>query len=203
MSEAAAQTIRRAPRRPAGHRRSERVLAVVAAPERRGAGDGRGVGHRLCPLQPARQGFLTGKSTSAPPSTAATSGATIPRFAPEARSANQALLLCLVELRGFEPPTPCMPLLLGWFVPPRMTSCPLAITEMRRAAEGGVVWGREVGCGAVSGKSLARSCVVVSARGPTLVPAALDRQRLAPPAHSDSCASPERPLNAHERRPRT
>jgi hypothetical protein len=52
--------------------------------------------------------------------------------------------------------TPCMPLMLGWFVPPRVTSRPLAITEVSRAAEGGVVWGREVACGAVSGNSLAR-----------------------------------------------
>jgi hypothetical protein len=52
--------------------------------------------------------------------------------------------------------TSCMPLMLGRFVPPRVTSRPLAITEVSRAAEGGVVWGREVACGAVSGKSLAR-----------------------------------------------
>src|SRR5215211_45525 len=49
-----------------------------------------------------------------------------------------------------------MPLMLGWFVPPRVTSCLLANPTVSRAAEGGVVWGREVACGAVSGKSLAR-----------------------------------------------
>jgi hypothetical protein len=64
--------------------------------------------------------------------------------------------LCLVELRGFEPLTPCMPLMLGWFVVPHITSRPLANPKMSRAVEGGVVREREVACRAVSGKSLAR-----------------------------------------------
>jgi hypothetical protein len=70
----------------------------------------------------------------------------------------------VVELRGFEPLTPCMPLMCGWFVPPRVTSRLLANPEVSRAAKGGVVWGREVTRGAVSGKSLARPYVAL--RGP-------------------------------------
>ena len=42
-----------------------------------------------------------------------------------------------------------MPLMLGWFVPPRVTTCLLANPKVSRAAEGGVVWGREAACSAV------------------------------------------------------
>jgi hypothetical protein len=62
-----------------------------------------------------------------------------------------------MEPSAIESAIPSLPSMLGWFVPPRVTSRPLAITEVSRAADGGVVWGREVACGAVSGKSLARA----------------------------------------------
>jgi hypothetical protein len=45
--------------------------------------------------------------------------------------------------------------LASWGVSTANTSSPS--TKVSRAAEGGVVWGREVACGAVSGKSLART----------------------------------------------
>ena len=64
--------------------------------------------------------------------------------------------LCLVELRGFEPLTPCMPLMLGWFTTPCNTSRVHITAQVRNAAEGWVVGRREVTCSAVSGKSLAR-----------------------------------------------
>jgi hypothetical protein len=44
----------------------------------------------------------------------------------------------------------------GWFVPPRVTSRLLANPQVSHAANGGVVWGREIACGAVSGKFLAQ-----------------------------------------------
>jgi hypothetical protein len=57
---------------------------------------------------------------------------------------------------GIEPATPSLPSMRGRFVAPRLTSRPLANSEVNGAAEGGGVWEREVACGAVSGKSLAR-----------------------------------------------
>jgi hypothetical protein len=67
-----------------------------------------------------------------------------------------------VELRGFEPLTPCMPLMLGEFTTPRRTSRAHTTTLVRGAVEGRVVRRREVTCSAVSGKSLARApCVIV------------------------------------------
>ena len=65
--------------------------------------------------------------------------------------------MCLVELRGFEPLTPCMPLMLGWFTTPCTTSRVHITAQVRDAAEGWVVGRREATCSAVSGKSLART----------------------------------------------
>ena len=65
--------------------------------------------------------------------------------------------LCLVELRGFEPLTPCMPLMCGWFTSPRTTSLTHATEQVKGAAEGWVVGRRQVTRSAVSGKSLARA----------------------------------------------
>ena len=63
----------------------------------------------------------------------------------------------VVELKGFEPLTPCMPLMRGWFTPPRRTSRSHTTTLVRDAVEGWVVRRREVTCSAVSGKFLARA----------------------------------------------
>ena len=64
-----------------------------------------------------------------------------------------------MELRGFEPLTPCMPLMRGWFTTPCTTSPTYATEQVKGAAEGCVVGG-EVACGVVSGKFLARPGVV-------------------------------------------
>jgi hypothetical protein len=45
----------------------------------------------------------------------------------------------VVELRGFEPLTPCMPLMLGEFTTPRRTSRAHTTTQVRGAVEGRVV----------------------------------------------------------------
>jgi hypothetical protein len=88
---------------------------------------------------------------------------------------------CLVELRGFEPLTPCMPLMLGWFTMPCRTSRAHTTALVSGAVEGRVVRRREVACSAVSGKSLARApCVIVlGTNAGAIVSAALDRLRLA------------------------
>jgi hypothetical protein len=61
----------------------------------------------------------------------------------------------VVELRGFEHLTPCMPLMLGEFTTPRRTSRDHTTTLVRGAVEGRVVRRHEAACSAVSGKSLA------------------------------------------------
>jgi hypothetical protein len=84
-----------------------------------------------------------------------------------------------VELRGFEPLTPCMPLMRGEFTSP-CTASPTHATELvKGAAEGWVVGRREVTCSAVSGKSLARVPAGSSfANAGATVSAALDHLRL-------------------------
>ena len=62
----------------------------------------------------------------------------------------------VVELRGFEPLTPCMPLMLGEFTTPRRTSRNHTTAQVRAAAEGSVVGRREAARSAVSGEFLAR-----------------------------------------------
>ena len=54
LSEAAPDTIRRAPRRPPDHRAADRVLALDARPRGRDPADGARARHRLRRLQPAR-----------------------------------------------------------------------------------------------------------------------------------------------------
>jgi hypothetical protein len=75
----------------------------------------------------------------------------------------------VVELRGFEPLTPCMPSMLEWFTTPCSTSPTNATAQVRGAVEGWVVPRREATCSAVSGKSLARDpCMVVRAAASNL-----------------------------------
>ena len=62
-----------------------------------------------------------------------------------------------VELRGFEPLTPCMPSMRGWFTSPCATSATHATERVKGAAEGWVVGRRQVTCSVVSGKFLARA----------------------------------------------
>ena len=90
----------------------------------------------------------------------------------------------VVELRGFEPLTPCMPLMCGWFTSPRATSPTHATEQVKGAAEGWVVGRRQVTCSAVSGKSLARArCVIVLARTPAPSCQLLTDCDRAPPVH--------------------
>jgi hypothetical protein len=93
-------------RGPAGHRGPERVLAVVATPRSGSAADGRGARHRLRPLQPARPGFLTGTIDQRTTLDSTDIRTTIPRFTPEARRANQALVDLLGRIAARKHATP-------------------------------------------------------------------------------------------------
>jgi hypothetical protein len=64
---------------------------------------------------------------------------------------------CGGELSGFEPLTPCMPLMCEWFTSHRTTSPTHTTAQVRGAAEGWVVGRGEATRSAVSGKSLART----------------------------------------------
>jgi hypothetical protein len=62
-----------------------------------------------------------------------------------------------VELRGFEPLTPCMPSMRQRFATPYTAYCPPTSTQVKGGAESWAVGRREAMCSAVSGKSLART----------------------------------------------
>jgi Aldo/keto reductase family len=91
------------------------VLAVVATPRSRSTADGRGAGHRLRPLQPTRQGFLTGKIDQRTTFDSADIRTTIPRFTPEARNANQALVELLGRIAERKQATPAQ-VALAWLL---------------------------------------------------------------------------------------
>ena len=93
LSEAGAGDHPPRPRRPAGHRAAERVLAVDPRPRGRDPADARRARHRLRALQPARQGLphRHGRRRR-PSSTPGDIRTTIPRFTEENRAANQALV---------------------------------------------------------------------------------------------------------------
>ena len=93
MSEAAAQTIRRAHAVQPVTARAERVFPVVAMP--RGGGATQSVknwGSASFPIVRWAKVSSRARSTRPRRSTVATSAAGIPRFTPEARKANQALV---------------------------------------------------------------------------------------------------------------
>ena len=86
------------PRRAAGDRAAERVLPVVARAGSAGVAHARGARHRLRAVQPARQGFLTGKIDETTTFDSTDFRNIVPRFTPEARKANQAVVDLLREI---------------------------------------------------------------------------------------------------------
>ena len=80
------------PRRAAGHRRAERVLAVVATARGRGAAALAELGIGFVPYSPLGKGFLTGTIDQSTAFTSRDIRTTIPRFTEENRRANQALV---------------------------------------------------------------------------------------------------------------
>ena len=77
------------PRRPTGHRRPERVLAVVARPGSRGAADAGGTRDRLRAVQPARQGLPDRQDRREHDVREPDFRTTVPRFDADARKANR------------------------------------------------------------------------------------------------------------------
>jgi hypothetical protein len=63
--------------------------------------------------------------------------------------------VCLVELRGFEPLTPCMPWPCGHLAAPYVTTSPTELPQVDGTIRRGDTLAREASRGIVSGKSLA------------------------------------------------
>ena len=115
MSEAAAATIRRAHAiQPVTAVQSEYSLwwrrpelEVLPALEELGIG--------FVPFSPLGKGFLTGKVDDATPLSAGDIRTTIPRFTPEARKANQALIDLLASVAAAKQATPAQ-IAIAWLL---------------------------------------------------------------------------------------
>ena len=103
-------------RRPAGHGRPERILAVVETPGSRSAADAGGTRHRLRSLQPAGQGLPHRERSSEHTTFDSTDiRTTMPRFTPEARKANQAVVELLSKIAARKQATPAQ-IALAWLL---------------------------------------------------------------------------------------
>jgi hypothetical protein len=89
-----------------------------------------------------------------------------------------------VELRGFEPLTPCMPCRPHQFTTPCVALPSTASALVMEFAGRRAVVGREATCG-IAADSLLTGRALDCVREPgAIVPAVLDHQRLAPQVHS-------------------
>ena len=89
---------------------------MVATPRGRGAADARGARHRLRALQPAGQGLPHRHDRRERPTFAGNDiRTTIPRFTPEARKANQALVDLLGSIAQRKDATPAQ-IALAWLL---------------------------------------------------------------------------------------
>ena len=116
LSEAAAANDPPRPRRPAGHRRAERVLAVVAASRRGGAAALEELGIGFVPYSPLGKGFLTGKiDERRPASMPATTSAAPSRASTRGAQAQQALVDLLASIAERKDATPAQ-IALAWLL---------------------------------------------------------------------------------------
>ena len=116
LSEAGGGNHSSRPCRPAGHGRPERILAVVANPGRGSAADAaKNSVSGLCPYSPLGKGFLTGKIDENTTFDSSDVRSRIPRFSPEARKANQALVDLLAKSQNRKRATPAQ-IALAWLL---------------------------------------------------------------------------------------
>ena len=101
-----------------------------------GAADARGARHRLRPVQPARaRASSPGRSTRPRRSTAPTSATSFPRFTPEARKANQALVDLLGTIAARKKATPAQ-IALAWLLAQKPWIVPIpGTTKLHRLEE--------------------------------------------------------------------
>ena len=98
--------------------------------------DARGTRHRLRPVQPARaRASSRGRSTRTRRSTAPTSATSLPRFTPEARKANQALVDLLRTIAERKNATPAQ-IALAWLLAQKPWIVPIpGTTKLHRLEE--------------------------------------------------------------------
>nr|WP_316934261.1 aldo/keto reductase [Hymenobacter sp. AT01-02] len=95
----------------------------------------RRAGYRLCPVQPAGQGFLTGKIDEKTEFDPTDFRNTVPRFSPEARKANQALVDLLGTIAADKQVTPAQ-IALAWLLAQKPWIAPIpGTTKLHRLEE--------------------------------------------------------------------
>jgi aryl-alcohol dehydrogenase-like predicted oxidoreductase len=108
---------------------------VVARSGEGGPDDGGGTWHRLRALQPARQGLPHGAIDENTPFDGSDFRNTVPRFAPEARKANQALVELLRVIAGEKQATPAQ-IALAWLLHQKPWIVPIpGTTKLHRLEE--------------------------------------------------------------------
>ena len=123
------------PRGAAGHRAAERILAVVARARGGDPADARGARHRLRAVQPARQGLPHRHDRRDTTFDSNDFRNTVPRFAPEARKANQALVDALGEIATAKKATPAQ-IALAWLLAQKPWIVPIpGTTKLHRLEE--------------------------------------------------------------------
>ncbi len=127
LFEAAAGTIRRA-HAVQPSRRSRVSIRCGGVALTKGAGHLRGAGHRLRGLQPAGKGFLTGTVDSTTTFGEGDIRSTIPRFAEDARRANQLLIDQITAVAGRLGATPGQ-IALAWLLAQKPWIAPIPGTR--------------------------------------------------------------------------
>ena len=138
MSEAGVQTIRRAHAVQPRHRSAKRVFLGGRRPEAEVLPTLRGTRHRLRSLQPAGQGISHAERwTRRRPSFAPGDPRNlIPRFTPEAREANQALIELLRRIGERQKKATPAQIALAWLLPRSPGSCRFpGTTKLHRLEE--------------------------------------------------------------------
>ena len=108
---------------------------MVATPRGRGAGDARRARYWLRPYSPLGKGFLTGKIDESTKLESGDFRNTIPRFTPENRRANQALVDLLGRIAEGKKATPAQ-IALAWLLAQKPWIVPIpGTTKLHRLEE--------------------------------------------------------------------
>ena len=123
------------PRRPAGDGTTERILALVAPPRSGSAADPRGTRDRPRSLQPSGQGLPHGEDRREYDVRQLRLPQHLPRFTPEARKANQALVDLLGKIAERKKATPAQ-IALAWLLAQKPWIVPIpGTTKLERLDE--------------------------------------------------------------------
>ena len=136
LSEAGAQTIRRAHAVQPVDGAAERILAVVAAsPKRKSCRPSKNSASASCPSARWARASSPARSTRTRHSTAADFRNIVPRFTPEARKANQALVDCSARSPRRKKATPAQ-IALAWLLAQKPWIVPIpGTTKLHRLEE--------------------------------------------------------------------